>query len=959
MPVTEADVAITERLSAHTPFRAVLKQSVHDFIVNEIASDNTVVALTRLPQFTPKRPRQTPPPQSAPPPAHLSVAPIDAFFPNADSPPSTALAAALAAGHTSHVLPAQPEKSLRKLVHEWIRHNLPSFATDTVQSDAAQAVRLRRRPEGRPRKRRRVEHTNNAQCPSSDHHPHKFDPREYRQHHPSDFPNKALVNFVLWKRNRDTTEALTVLAKALHRNVKHFSYAGTKDRRAVTTQLVQIRGIQQRQLAKANFTLLRRDNNRPSVLVGNPTVVGTGKAPTLRLGDLKGNRFTLVLRDFEAQCDRDVENALHSIRHVGFINYFGLQRFGSGVSPTHVTGFAVLRADFEDVCRRILLPLRIGANVKEMRPERQRFVLALEQFACKEISATQLLPQLAPFQRIERAVVASFADDESKGLPVHDYRKAFGKLPRFLRMMYGHAVQSFLWNIMASERIRLCRPDPKTNNMHAIAGDLVLETHAREAELSFKTKLRRVTEEEEEKKSVPVHHVFIPVVGSEVPLPSAKYAEPARKILQHEKIDLKSLPKSEFALKGTYRRLLALPKNVETKISSYNDVQEQIAPSSVARLVAELQASNRDSDVMAPAESAESREQQDDKVSVMKDEPLGEELKKENTEKESNKEDGGRDEVVVEEPKKEIECDKEDFMNNEQMTEESKKQEGQHAACRKEQDVVVEKSGAPQLTNQQQVRDVASEASSPRYEHGTGNQQRNDKPALPVPVSRTETNENAVVDRASEEQLARSTQDVTSGEEKGHRETDETIEGTEAITDSRVVSEDANAAKAESTVAKQPVDRTPEGKDKGVANEASNTDKKSDTTSYVVQDTKQMSQGKSTSEGKVSSNTEEIPNDQVEGANGHNVLEANAESDTKTGDDRMEQEFTEYANGSKNTSGNDETSRNEQSDAQATKKALVISFNLGCAEYATMLVRELTGHESSTAAQKALQESVQ
>ena len=56
----------------------------------------------------------------------------------------------------------------------------------------------------------------------------------------------------------------------------------------------------------------------------------------LYLGAAKGNHFDIILRD--AQCEHGPEGALkaaEALKASGFINYFGLQRFGSGSVPTH------------------------------------------------------------------------------------------------------------------------------------------------------------------------------------------------------------------------------------------------------------------------------------------------------------------------------------------------------------------------------------------------------------------------------------------------------------------------------------------------------------------------------------------------------------------------------------------------------------------------------------------------
>lgn len=52
------------------------------------------------------------------------------------------------------------------------------------------------------------------------------------------YPDRNYVEFTLEKRGQDTASVINSLAHITHRNPKMFSYYGTKDKRAVTTQRV-------------------------------------------------------------------------------------------------------------------------------------------------------------------------------------------------------------------------------------------------------------------------------------------------------------------------------------------------------------------------------------------------------------------------------------------------------------------------------------------------------------------------------------------------------------------------------------------------------------------------------------------------------------------------------------------------------------------------------------------------
>ncbi|EDO05139.1 tRNA pseudouridine synthase D (TruD) family protein [Babesia bovis T2Bo] len=155
---------------------------------------------------------------------------------------------------------------------------------------------------------------------------------------------KQYLHFNVQKRDRSTHEITNMLCRTLHRSSHDIFTAGNKDRRAITTQRFCIR--------RAKIEDFLGAMTHPKWL--DSVVVADFKysPDRLKLGDLRGNTFWVTIRGIS-----DVKQALtnlESLRYNGFLNYFGLQRFGSLHVGTHVVGAAMLRRDYETVVRLIV-----------------------------------------------------------------------------------------------------------------------------------------------------------------------------------------------------------------------------------------------------------------------------------------------------------------------------------------------------------------------------------------------------------------------------------------------------------------------------------------------------------------------------------------------------------------------------------------------------------------------------
>lgn len=130
------------------------------------------------------------------------------------------------------------------------------------------------------------------------------------------------LRFVLRKRNWDTMQAVNQVARGAKKNTGNFFFAGTKDKRGETVQWVTAKNVAKKELA--GFTKMKYWKWE-EISFSNLEYV----SEPIKLGDLKGNKFTIALRLREPAAESLLNENVSNVRENGFINYFGLQRFGT------------------------------------------------------------------------------------------------------------------------------------------------------------------------------------------------------------------------------------------------------------------------------------------------------------------------------------------------------------------------------------------------------------------------------------------------------------------------------------------------------------------------------------------------------------------------------------------------------------------------------------------------------
>lgn len=119
------------------------------------------------------------------------------------------------------------------------------------------------------------------------------------------------------KKGCNTRFVADALAKFLKVHAREVSFAGQKDKHAVTEQWFCVRLPGKEMPDMSAFEL-----------EGCEVLEYARHRRKLRLGALQGNKFTLVLREVSNR--EELERRLNAILHGGVPNYFGSQRFGIG-----------------------------------------------------------------------------------------------------------------------------------------------------------------------------------------------------------------------------------------------------------------------------------------------------------------------------------------------------------------------------------------------------------------------------------------------------------------------------------------------------------------------------------------------------------------------------------------------------------------------------------------------------
>ncbi|MCO5603733.1 hypothetical protein L7F22_057885 [Adiantum nelumboides] len=339
------------------------------------------------------------------------------------------------------------------------------------------------------------------------------------------------------------------------------------------------------------------------------------------LGELSGNEFTITLRGVAAECDEIIKEAAVSFGKSGFINYFGLQRFGTGSVPTFTVGAALLRGEWEAAVNLILQPRDadtcdiarevctggVGSGATDvacclcLKGTQRQDVSNARAYFQKTRDADGTLLRMPRHFVTERAVLTGLRKYPG------NYLQAIHNIPRTMRMMYVHSYQSYLWNQAASKRITLYGMDKVVEGdlvfcMDSTNSEITLEGEASQTDCKKSSEseeveydgeeeivldvspayVKHVTADDVDFQKFSIHDVVLPLPGSKTSLPKNDVANTYEELARKDSLDLHQSAHNvkDFSfvhLSGSYRRLIQKAQGLDWKILSYDNNTQALA----------------------------------------------------------------------------------------------------------------------------------------------------------------------------------------------------------------------------------------------------------------------------------------------------------------------------------------------------------------------------------------------
>jgi len=217
------------------------------------------------------------------------------------------------------------------------------------------------------------------------------------------------------KKDIDHFSAIKELTNQLGCRSDSIGYAGTKDKKAHTSQRISIFHPDMEKL---------KEFSHPNIILKN----FKWNKRKIKIGYLNGNHFEIILRDVEKKDAMKISKQIRSLKW--FPNYFGPQRFGSQRGNNVKIGKLILKEKFKEAVESILFDM---GNEREDICEARLKLRKEKDF----VRAQEYFPR---YLKLETQVLNYLARNPE------DYLGALKRAERKNMLMFINSVQSKMFN---------------------------------------------------------------------------------------------------------------------------------------------------------------------------------------------------------------------------------------------------------------------------------------------------------------------------------------------------------------------------------------------------------------------------------------------------------------------------------------------------------------------------------
>ncbi|KFU96089.1 Pseudouridylate synthase 7 homolog-like, partial [Chaetura pelagica] len=353
--------------------------------------------------------------------------------------------------------------------------------------------------------------------------------------------------FTLQKENLETLEAISLLAAELGVLPSDFSYTGIKDKKAISYQPMVVKKVTPERLKEIGSKMENKGMRIHNIRLA---------CQHLKLGQLKGNHFDIVVRDLKhhshddssADLKKRISEAIENVETKGFVNYYGPQRFGQGQNvQTDQIGLALLNEKMVKAVKLFFTPEDTDDPVNDAK----RYFLQTE-------DAKGALGMLPEFKVREKMLLRAL---HRYGVNHEGCTKGWLNIPHSMRIFYVHAYCSKIWNEAASYRLQIY-------GSKVVEGDLVFSEH--DESFFLNDKVHVVTAPEESANKYSINQVVLPMVGHSIKYPSNKVGQWYHERLSKDELQMCKFRVSPLQLNipGCYRPILKNIQNVSYFLQS-------------------------------------------------------------------------------------------------------------------------------------------------------------------------------------------------------------------------------------------------------------------------------------------------------------------------------------------------------------------------------------------------------